>query len=763
MKVAIIEKTPSKVQWDEFFPTLHKVGYDVLFLCSDANKKRILKSDIELDIDFVKECYDYIILVGAEAAKHVAKISSVTSLQGHLCGTKFIPLSSPIAASLRPESKPAFDIAVERVNAILSSNTKAKIERNLKGVQEYGEALSLLRSIKQHKVLCVDTETDGLYPKNANLLGVSIAWDTNNAAYLDASCLYGEAEEELVSLLNSSKCIFHNAKFDLAMLNYTFTGIHILDWEDTMLLHYCLDERQGTHGLKDLALRWTDLGDYDRPLEEFKSSYCRINRIKKSEFNYSFIPFNIMYEYAALDVIATMELYHKFHSSAEGEVYNLLKRGVEFILKMEKNGVPFDKDRLIEANTRLEEIITKALEELFSYKEIKEIEEEKGKPFNVNSPVQLRELLFNKLQLEGPGKLTESGLLSTDKEVMAALAEQHPIVDCIQRLRKSQKIKSTYIIKILKALDRDNRLRTNFNITGTTSGRLSSSGRLNMQNIPRDDKTVKFCIKAREGYAIVSQDLVTAEMQVAAVLSKDKELQRVFIEGHDFHSAIAHKVFKLPCAVEDVKKVYPELRQRAKAISFGILYGAGAAKVAEQADCSLEEAQEAIDLYFDTYKYLADWLRKQKEVFKTQGYARTVFGRIRRVPNVFSSNKGIAAHAVRSGVNSLIQSPASDINLMAAIEMQDYIEDTGMDAKIFALVHDSIIAEVKLDQVTCYCETLKELTQKDRGCSIPGTPIGVDVEVGEDYSFFVKELEEEAIGQLTELDIIEEETEDETT
>ena len=321
------------------------------------------------------------------------------------------------------------------------------------------------------------------------------------------------------------------------------------------------------------------------------------------------------------------------------------------------------------------------------------------------------------------------------------MSEDHPLPKAILKMRQLSKIQSSYITKILPELDRDGRIRTNFNLTFTTSGRLSSSGKFNAQQIPRDNPIIKACIVAPDGYVIVSQDLATAEVYYAAVLSKDKNLQAVFAAGGDLHATIAKMVFNLPCEASEVKKLYPLLRQAAKAITFGILYGSGPAKVAESVTkatgeyYSLEEAKQNIKDYFTKFSTLKKWLNTRKAFIETNGYTYSFFGRKRRLPNVFSSDKGIAAHDVRSGINMEIQSLASDMNLLGAIDTANEVKQKGLDANIFMLVHDSIVAVVREEHVTEYCEILKRNTQKDRGCSIPMFPVGVDQDIGKDYSF----------------------------
>jgi DNA polymerase I-like protein with 3'-5' exonuclease and polymerase domains len=404
-------------------------------------------------------------------------------------------------------------------------------------------------------------------------------------------------------------------------------------------------------------------------------------------------------------------------------------------------GVPFNKDRLMKSTALMQKEIDEAVEKLYTYPAVKMFEDAQGKDFNPNSTVQLRGLLFDFLQLTPTGKKTGTGANSTDAEVLGKLAEVHEIPKLVLDIRQKVKIKSTYLDKIYPQLDRDSRLRTNFNLHGTTSGRLSSSGKMNMQQIPRDNPIVKGCIKAKEGNKIVAMDLTTAEVYCAAVLANDKALMKVFQDGGNFHSQIAKLVFNLPGTVEEVTEHYSTERQMAKAVTFGIMYGAGPKKISEQVSkdsgkyFSTTEAKEVIDDYFAQFHGLKSWLDKSKQFIQDNGFIYSYFGRKRRLPNVFSEDKGIAAHEVRSGINFLVQSIASDVNLLGAIDSHKEVKERGMRAQIFALVHDSILAEVDEEEVEEYCEVVRRNVQKDRGLSIPGTPIGCDFDIGDDYSF----------------------------
>jgi DNA polymerase I-like protein with 3'-5' exonuclease and polymerase domains len=260
-----------------------------------------------------------------------------------------------------------------------------------------------------------------------------------------------------------------------------------------------------------------------------------------------------------------------------------------------------------------------------------------------------------------------------------------------------------------------------------------------MQQIPRDDPSVKGCIKATPGYKIVTMDLKTAEMYVAAALSGDKNLQAVFTSGGDFHSTIAQKVFRLPCAVEEVKQQFPAERQQSKAVSFGILYGAGQNKISAQVtkdggSLTVKEAGVVINDYFRAFPKLKVWLDTNDAFIRNNYFVYSAFGRKRRLPNVKSDNEGIVGHEIRSGLNFLIQSVASDINLLGAIDAEEEIRQKNLDARIFALVHDSILAEVREEYIEEYKEILVRNVQKDRGVFIAGAPIGCDIDVGDDYS-----------------------------
>lgn len=745
MKIALIDKAPNRTRYSDYF----EFEFDHYHM-SSVPVTKLLKKDVDLVVDL--EPYDFVILVGAEAAKEYAKITSVTNMAGQLVDDKFIAISNPAMLAFKPEGKPDFQRACDKIHKYVRGELKAtKVVGDYAGIQDTAEAKRYLREILDNAqgYVAWDTETTALYPRDGYVLGLSLTYKTHQGRYIETDCLDELCVELLQKIANTFHPVFHNMKFDFKMIKY-----HLgLDFprdrvHDTMVMHYVLDETD-SHGLKPLALKYTDYGDYDTPLDEFKKAYCAQHGMLQEDFTYDLIPFETIAQYASIDTAVTFDLFHKFWPIVQAnaklrKVYEeILIPGTLFLMDMEEVGIPVSRERMAAAEKYLDYEIEEAKKLVYSFDAVKQYEKDSGKIFNPNSVMQLRVVLFDYLGLNPTGKKTATGAVSTDAEVLGELSEEHALPAAILKVRQLGKIQNTYISKILPEIDRDGRIRTNFNLIFTTSGRLSSSGKFNAQQIPRDNPIIKGCLQAPAGYKIVSQDLTTAEMYYAAVLSGDKNLQKVFSSGGDFHSTIAKMVFSLPCPVEEVKKLYGSMRQSAKAISFGILYGSGANKVADTVTKGLpegesypvEQARDDIKAYFTKFSKLKQWLNDRKQFIEQNGYTYSFFGRKRRLPNVFSSDKGIAAHEVRSGINAEVQSLASDVNLLGAMRTANEILAKGLDAKIFMLVHDSIVALVKDEDVVEYCEILKRNTQHEWGCEIPGTPIGVDQDVGDDYSF----------------------------
>lgn len=743
-RVALVETKPSRTNYSKEFD--NAFDFEQFQLCSDPTIKKVLKRDCDLEID--TSLYDWIILVGSEALKYFTKINSVTEYSGKLVEDKFLPVINPSMLAFKPEARKTWEDSKTNIIQYISGEKVDKVidDSIAFGIQDTETANEYLRKAiaYDNEYIALDSETTGLYPRDGYMLGISLCYDGSTAAYLDTS-VFDETTEDLMRELFAKKTvIFHNAKFDIAFFEYHF-DVEFPKFEDTMLLHYLIDENPGTHGLKQLAIKYTDYGDYEKPMYDWIDQYRKDNKVLKSDFCWEWIPFDVMKVYAAMDALVTFIIFEKFKKIKENSklkaVYdNLLIPGTRFLIGIQDNGVPFDAERLSFAQELMQQDIDKAISTLYENPAIEKFEAINGKDFNPNSTVQLRSLLFDFLGLKPVGKKTGTGADSTDAEVLNILARESEVPGLILDIRQKSKIKNTYLDKIIPQLDRDSHLRTGFNLHGTTSGRLSSSGKLNMQQIPRDNPIVKGCIKASEGNKIVAMDLTTAEVYVAAKLAHDEALMDVFRSGGNFHSTIAKTVFKLPCGVEEVADLYTTERQAAKAVTFGIMYGAGAKKISDEVTKSSGtvftkgEAQEVINDYFNTFHSLKKWITYNERFIEQNGFIYSFFGRKRRLHNVHSTDKAIRSHTIRSGLNFLVQSTASDVNLLGAIDAHAHIQQSGINAKIFALVHDSILAEVANSDIEDYCEILKHFVQLDRGVSISGAPVGCDFDIGEDYS-----------------------------
>jgi len=739
------EKDPQKM----INKYLKDVDYDVKFLHS-GKKEKILKKDIDLDLEELKE-YKILSLVGADPLKYIAGMTGIQKYNGVFIEKKYLPIMNPNMVIFKPQLEDEIVKAFNQIPKLLSGEgIGEQAEKDYCFIETEEQFSQYKEQLFDAKTLVVDIETTSVSPHTGTILGIAISTRPHQGLYVSIE-IVEKHKKWFHDLFKTRKCIFHNSKFDTNYME-TELGFEFPDYEDTMLLHYCLEEAVGTHGLKPLALRFTDLGDYERELDDYKKSWARKNKVKLENFNYGMLPSDILAPYACKDADATFQLYGKFKPLVEKseeftKLYDtILKPATHAMKRLEKNGGPIDTEQVDWLANQYQIDVEECLEEISQHEAVQRFERVFEKSFNPNSTAQLRELFFNILKLK-PTKKTDTGAYSVDKEVLTNLG--HPLSEAILELREKSKMAGTYINNIRKGVDSDGRLRSGFNIHGTTSGRLSSSGNLNYQNIPRDNKDIKKLFKARPGYKIIQCDLGTAEVYYAAMLSGDQFLQKAFVDKLDFHSYVAKQMFNLPVEVNEVKKQYPAQRQYAKAITFGIMYQAGPAKIAETVnkdakageEITSNQSKQFIQKYFNEARSLKRFIDASNKQIETSAYIYSFFGRKRRLPEAKSPNRGVAQHAIRSGVNFLVQSVASDINVMGVIDLVKWIEDNDYleDIKPFTVVHDSIVSEVREDLVDEYIKNAKECIQRDRGLTIPGCPIKVDFEVGPSW------------GELTEL------------
>lgn len=730
---------------------LQNVEYDVKYLSSQP-KEKILKKDVDLDLAELSG-YKITCPIGAEALKYVAGMTGIQKYNGVFIEKKYLPIIHPSIILFKPQIEDDIKKAFSQIPKLLSGeNLGVEIEKDYCFVETEQQFQSYKQQLDDAAIIVADIETTSVSPFTGTILGVALSTKAHQGIYVSAEIVQ-KHKNWFYNLFKTKKVIFHNAKFDMGFMAHEY-GFDFPDFEDTMLLHYCLEESVGTHGLKPLAMRFTDLGDYERDLDEYKKTWARKNKVKLEDFNYGMLPSEILAPYACKDADATFQLFTKFmplvdKSPEFTKLYrDILIPATYALRKLEKNGGPVNRSQVEWLANQYEIDVEECLAEIANSEAVARFERIHGKIFNPNSTAQLRELFFNILNIK-PTKKTETGAWSVDKEVLKEI--DHPLAEAILDLREKSKMAGTYINNIRKGIDYDDRLRSGFNIHGTTSGRLSSSGTLNYQNIPRDNKDIKKLFRARPGYKIVQCDLGTAEVYYAAVLSADKFLQQAFIDKLDFHSYVAKQMFNLPCEVKDVKKLYPNERQYAKAITFGIMYQAGPAKIAETVnkdakageEISVSQAKQFINKYFSEAKALKRFIDASNDQIENYAYIYAFFGRKRRLPEAKAPNPGVAKHAIRSGVNFLVQSVASDINVLGLIDLIKWVETNGYDdvIKPFTVVHDSIVSEVREDLVPLYIENARRCIQTDRGLSIPNCPIKVDFEIGDSWGELENEKE----------------------
>ena len=731
-----IEKDPTKV----INKYLKDTDYDIKFLHS-GKKEKILKKDIDLDFDELGG-YKIIGLVGAEPLKYVAGMTGIQKYNGVFIEKKYLPIMNPNIAVFKPQLEDDIIRAFNQVPKLLAGEDVGKqSEKDYCFVETEEQFQQYKNQFEDAQKIVVDIETTSVSPHTGTILGIAMSTRPHQGIYVSVD-IVNKHKQWFHDLFLDKLCIFHNSKFDTNYME-TELGFKFPKYEDTMLLHYCLEEAVGTHGLKPLALRFTDLGDYERELDEYKKSWARKNKVKLADFNYGMLPSDILAPYACKDADATFQLYGKFKPLVEkseefSKLYETILLPATHAMKtLEKNGGPINIEQVNWLAEQYQIDMEECLEEINTHEAVQRFERVYEKTFNPNSTAQLRDLFFSILNLK-PTKKTDTGAWSVDKEVLTNL--NHPLSEAILELREKTKMAGTYISNIKNGVDKDGRLRSGFNIHGTTSGRLSSSGNLNYQNIPRDNKDIKKLFKARPGYKIIQCDLGTAEVYYAAMLSGDKFLQKAFIDKLDFHSYVAKQMFNLPEEVNQVKKLHPNERQYAKAITFGIMYQAGPAKIAETVNKDAKAGEEIttgqskqfIQKYFNEARSLKRFIDGSNQQIENHAYIYSFFGRKRRLPEAKSPNRGVAQHAIRSGVNFLVQSVASDINVMGVIDLVKWIEDNDYSdvIKPFTVVHDSIVSEVREDLVDTYIENAKRCIQTDRGLSIPDCPIKVDFEIG---------------------------------
>ena len=315
-KVALVETKPSRTDFRNEFDGAF--DFDQFQLCSDSSIKKVLKRDC--DINMNPDNYEWVVLVGSDALKYFTKINSVTEYSGKKVEGKFLPVINPAMLKFKPEARKTWESSKENIIKYINGEIEDVIidESIAMGTQDTEVAKEWIRGALAHTgdYIALDSETSGLYPRNGHMIGISMSYTGDNGIYIDTDCFDEEIEEMLRELFLKRTVIFHNAKFDMAFFEYHF-GFEFPRFEDTMLLHYLIDENPGGHGLKQLSIKFTPYGDYEKPMYDWIDQYKRANGYNRESFSWDMIPFDVMKTYAAMDAVCTFLLYQKFKKIKE--------------------------------------------------------------------------------------------------------------------------------------------------------------------------------------------------------------------------------------------------------------------------------------------------------------------------------------------------------------------------------------------------------------------------------------------------------------
>ncbi|WP_405208320.1 DNA polymerase I [Aquimarina sp. LLG6339-5] len=584
-----------------------------------------------------------------------------------------------------------------------------------------GMAMKLfIQNLLKQKNVCFDTETTGLDPLTAELVGISFSWEAGKGFYIPFSENQNEAQELIEQLRpffedeNITK-IGQNLKYDIKVLakyNLEVKGKLF----DTMLAHYLInpDMRHNMDVLSETYLNYTPVS-----ITEL------IGKKGKNQLSFRQVPQEKQTEYAVEDADITFQL--KEHFTPELNEANILSlfEDIEVPLlrvlaAMEIEGINLDNEFLQSLSEELNNDI-KTLET--------DIYKEAGEEFNIASPKQLGIILFEKMKLVDKPKKTKTGQYSTAEDVLSYLAKDHKIIQNILDYRGLSKLKSTYVDALPNQINESTgRVHTDYMQTVAATGRLSSNNP-NLQNIPirteRGRQVRKAFIPRDAEHTLLAADYSQIELRIIAALSEEETMINAFKGGEDIHASTAAKVFNVP-----IEEVTREQRSNAKTVNFGIIYGVSAFGLSNQTDLSRSEAKELIDTYYKTYPKLRNYMSEQVDFARENGYVQTVLGRRRYLKDINSANAVVRGAAERNAVNAPIQGSAADIIKIAMINIHQKLKEGNYKTKMLLQVHDELVFDVYKPEL----EKIQSLIKSEmENAYTLAVPLDVDMGLGENW------------------------------
>ena len=594
------------------------------------------------------------------------------------------------------------------------------IEHSYYLIENKEDSYKLVSELLLQKEVCFDTETTSLNELEAELVGMAFSWEKHKGYYV----LFPESKELTQEILEIFRPFFENSsitkigqnlKYDIKVLaKYNIQVFGNLF--DTMIAHYLLNP-DGKHNMDILSENYLHYS----PI----SIETLIGKKGKGQLSMRQVPPQEQKEYAVEDTDVTLQLKNIFEQqlqkyNAEKLFSQIESPLVQVLADMELEGIRIDVPFLKSLSNDIEK-------DIFSLQQA--VYEQAGEIFNLSSPKQLGDILFEKLKLISKPKKTKTGQYATSEEILSELAPKHKIVANVLEYRQLQKLQSTYIDALPKEVNSTTgRVHTTYMQAVTATGRLSSNNP-NLQNIPirteRGQQIRKAFVPRNEDYTLLSADYSQIELRVIAALSGEKNMIEAFLQNQDIHRSTAAKVFNV-----DIQSVTREQRSHAKTVNFGIIYGVSAFGLSNQTELSRSESKELIDTYYQTYPQLKVFIDKQIHFARENGYVETILGRRRYLPDINSRNQVVRGAAERNAVNAPIQGSAADIIKIAMINIYNLLKNNKLKTKMLLQVHDELIFDVPKNELDFVKPLIKKTMEEAYQFAVP---LVVDLGIGKNW------------------------------
>jgi DNA-directed DNA polymerase len=594
------------------------------------------------------------------------------------------------------------------------------IEHSYYLIENKEDSYKLVSELLLQKEVCFDTETTSLNELEAELVGMAFSWEKHKGYYV----LFPESKELTQEILEIFRPFFENSsitkigqnlKYDIKVL--AKYNIQVLgNLFDTMIAHYLLNP-DGKHNMDILSENYLHYS----PI----SIETLIGKKGKGQLSMRQVPPQEQKEYAVEDTDVTLQLKNIFEQqlqkyNAEKLFSQIESPLVQVLADMELEGIRIDVPFLKSLSNDIEK-------DIFSLQQA--VYEQAGETFNLSSPKQLGDILFEKLKLISKPKKTKTGQYATSEEILSELAPKHKIAANVLEYRQLQKLQSTYIDALPKEVNSTTeRVHTTYMQAVTATGRLSSNNP-NLQNIPirteRGQQIRKAFVPRNEDYTLLSADYSQIELRVIAALSGEKNMIEAFLQNQDIHRSTAAKVFNV-----DIQSVTREQRSHAKTVNFGIIYGVSAFGLSNQTELSRSESKELIDTYYQTYPQLKVFIDKQIHFARENGYVETILGRRRYLPDINSRNQVVRGAAERNAVNAPIQGSAADIIKIAMINIYNLLKNNKLKTKMLLQVHDELIFDVPKNELDFVKPLIKKTMEEAYQFAVP---LVVDLGIGKNW------------------------------